>query len=50
MFRNTELIYNNDLARYVGQMGYDGVLTEGVDHVLGRGARTSSTARRRRRG
>jgi alpha-amylase len=35
VFRNTELIYNNDLAHFVGHMGYDGVLTEGVDHVLG---------------
>ncbi len=35
VFRNTELIYNNDLAHFVSHMGYDGVLSEGVDHVLG---------------
>ena len=35
VFRNTELIYNNDLAHFVSHMGYDGVLAEGVDHVLG---------------
>src|SRR3954470_20100837 len=35
VFRNTELIYNNDLAHFVSHMGYDAVLTEGADHVLG---------------
>ena len=36
VFRNTELIYNNDLARLVEQMGdFDGIMSEGVDHILG---------------
>jgi len=35
IFRNTELIYNNELAHYVEQMGYKGILAEGADHVLG---------------
>jgi alpha-amylase len=35
VFRNTELIYNNDLAHFVSHMGYDAIVTEGVDHVLG---------------
>ena len=35
VFRNTELIYNNDLAHFISHMGYDGVLAEGVDAVLG---------------
>jgi alpha-amylase len=35
IFRNTELIYNNDLAHFVSHMGYDAILTEGADHVLG---------------
>jgi len=35
VFRNTELIYNNDLAHFVSHMGYDGILTEGADHILG---------------
>jgi alpha-amylase len=35
VFRNTELIYNNDLAHYVETQGYKGVLGEGADHVLG---------------
>jgi alpha-amylase len=35
VFRNTELIYNNDLAHFVSHMGYDAVLAEGADHVLG---------------
>jgi len=35
VFRNTELIYNNDLAHYVEGLGYHGVLGEGADHILG---------------
>jgi alpha-amylase len=35
IFRNTELIYNNDLAHFVSHMGYDGILSEGADHILG---------------
>ncbi|MBN1816114.1 MAG: glycoside hydrolase family 57 protein [Sedimentisphaerales bacterium] len=36
VFRNTELIYNNDLARLVESMGrFDGIITEGADHILG---------------
>lgn len=34
-FRNTELIYNNELAKTVEEMGYKAVLAEGADHVLG---------------
>ncbi|MBD3355166.1 polysaccharide deacetylase family protein, partial [Candidatus Woesearchaeota archaeon] len=35
IFRNTELIYNNELANYIEKMGYKGILAEGADHVLG---------------
>ncbi len=42
VFRNTELIYNNDVAHYIaglkndsGEPRFDGVLCEGVDGVLG---------------
>jgi len=36
VFRNTELIYNNDLAKTVESIGdFDAVLTEGADHILG---------------
>lgn len=35
VFRNTELIYNNDLANHLEALGYSGVLAEGADHVLG---------------
>lgn len=35
VFRNTELIYNNELAKEVEKMGYDGILAEGADHILG---------------
>lgn len=36
VFRNTELIYNNDLALLVEALGcFDAVLTEGADHILG---------------
>jgi alpha-amylase len=34
VFRNTELAYNNDLARWADQAGYKGILTEGWDPVL----------------
>lgn len=35
VFRNAELIYNNELARTIEDMGYTGILAEGADHVLG---------------
>ena len=35
IFRNTELIFNNEVAHIVEQMGYNGILAEGADHVLG---------------
>ncbi len=34
-FRNTELIYNNELAALADEMGYKAVLAEGADHILG---------------
>ncbi len=36
IFRNTELIYNNSLAELIEKLGcFDGVITEGADHILG---------------
>ncbi len=35
VFRNTELTYNNDVAKVVEEMGFDAILTEGADHILG---------------
>ncbi len=35
VFRNTELIYRNDIAAQVSDMGFSGMLAEGADHVLG---------------
>lgn len=35
VFRNTELIYNNDLALFADGMGYKGIVAEGADHILG---------------
>ncbi len=36
VFRNTELIYNNALARTIDAMDqFDAILTEGADHILG---------------
>lgn len=35
VFRNTELIYRNDIAEQVADMGYLGMLAEGADHLLG---------------
>jgi alpha-amylase len=35
VFRNTELIYNNELAHCIEGMGYKGIVCEGADHILG---------------
>lgn len=35
VFRNTELSYNNDLARWCEEHGYKGIMAEGWDPVLG---------------
>ena len=35
VFRNTELIFNNNLAYEVEGLGYTGILAEGADHILG---------------
>jgi alpha-amylase len=34
VFRNTELIYTNDLAIHLAAMGYQGVLAEGTEKIL----------------
>src|SRR3989344_2148722 len=34
VFRNTELIFNNEIANTVMNMGYDAMLAEGVDRIL----------------
>jgi len=34
VFRNTELIYRNDVAHIAEEMGYKGVIAEGADHIL----------------
>ncbi|MEP6749245.1 MAG: glycoside hydrolase family 57 protein [Bacteroidota bacterium] len=45
VFRNTELIYNNDLAKYIAAMGYKGIISESVDRILnGRSANQIYTA------
>lgn len=35
VFRNTELAYNDELGKWVDQVGFKGVLAEGWDKVLG---------------
>lgn len=36
IFRNTELIYNNDLAALIESTGrFDAIVSEGADHILG---------------
>ena len=36
VFRNTELIYNNNLPSLIEEIGgFDAILTEGADHILG---------------
>lgn len=34
-FRNTELIFNNEVANVIQGMGYKAILAEGVDRILG---------------
>ncbi len=34
MFRNTELIYTNNVAWQVKELGFQGMLAEGADHIL----------------
>lgn len=34
IFRNTELVYSNELAQVVRLLGFRGVLAEGADHIL----------------
>lgn len=34
IFANTELIYSDDIAGIVADMGYKGILTEGAKHIL----------------
>jgi alpha-amylase len=34
VFRNTELIFNNELAAFIENMGYNGIICEGVDRLL----------------
>ncbi len=35
VMRNTEFIYNDDMAPQIAAMGFKGVLTEGAKHILG---------------
>jgi alpha-amylase len=34
IFRNTELIYNNELAGFIADLGYKGILCEGLERIL----------------
>ncbi len=34
-FRNTELIYSDDIGELVGELGFKTILTEGAKHILG---------------
>lgn len=34
VFRNTELIYDDDIGRYVSDLGFDAILVEGADDIL----------------
>ncbi len=40
VFRNTELIYSNDIAQKVANLGFKGMLTEAVDRYLGERPKT----------
>jgi alpha-amylase len=35
IFRNTELIYSNEVGIEIEKLGYKGVIAEGIDHILG---------------
>lgn len=35
VFRNTEAIYDNRIAKKIGEMGYKGIITEGTEKILG---------------
>ncbi len=35
IFRNTELIYNDEIGKIVEELGFKGILTEGADKILG---------------
>lgn len=35
VFRNTELIYNNEIGDWIAEMGYKALVTEGAKHILG---------------
>ncbi len=35
VFRNTELIYRDDIGELANKLGYKGVIAEGADHILG---------------
>ncbi len=34
VFRNTELIFNNDIAKVAKSLGYKAILAEGIEHIL----------------
>lgn len=34
VFRNTELIHDNELAKHISMLGYKGMITEGLDVIL----------------
>ena len=34
IFRNTELIYNNDIARRAEALGFNGIFADGIEHIL----------------
>ena len=35
VFRNTEMIYSDEIGAQIAEMGYNAILTEGAKHVLG---------------
>jgi len=36
VFRNTELVYNDDLGKRISKLGYHGVMIDGIEKVLSR--------------
>ena len=43
VFENTELLYNNAIAKIIENLGYKGIFTEGIERILGEKSPTTST-------
>lgn len=35
VFRNTEALFSNEIAKFIEELGYKGIITEGIEFILG---------------